>query len=88
MNAGNKRVKESENFGARITEIGVAVQRYGRKNFRDLFVIFGKWLGVYLELFSKIQGDYWRFVDCRLILNKYRGLFAKWWGFLDFRFIS
>jgi hypothetical protein len=27
MNAGNERVKDFENFGARITEIGVAVAK-------------------------------------------------------------
>jgi hypothetical protein len=32
------------------------LQRYDEKNFRDLFVISGKWLGLYLELISKIQG--------------------------------
>jgi hypothetical protein len=26
-------------------------------------------------------------VDCGLILNKNRGLFAKWHGFMDFRII-
>jgi hypothetical protein len=27
------------------------LQRYGKKNFRDLFVIFEKWPGIYLEIF-------------------------------------
>jgi hypothetical protein len=27
------------------------LRRYGEKNFRDLFVISGKWLGVFLEIF-------------------------------------
>jgi hypothetical protein len=27
------------------------LQRYGEKNFGDLFVVSGKWLGLYLELF-------------------------------------
>jgi hypothetical protein len=30
------------------------MQRYSEKNFRDLFVISGKWLGVFLEIFLKI----------------------------------
>jgi hypothetical protein len=32
------------------------LQKYGEKNFRDLFVISRKWLGVYLEIFSKTRG--------------------------------
>jgi hypothetical protein len=32
------------------------LQRYGEKKFRDLFVISGKWLGVFLEIFLKICG--------------------------------
>jgi hypothetical protein len=32
------------------------LQRYGEKNFRDLFVISRKWLGVFLEIFLKIRG--------------------------------
>jgi hypothetical protein len=59
------------------------LQRYDEKSFGELFVIFVKLLGVYLELFSKIRGSSWNFVDCELILNKNRGLFAKWGGFLD-----
>jgi hypothetical protein len=29
-----------------MTEIGVVVEKYGKKSFRDLFVIFGKWVGL------------------------------------------
>jgi hypothetical protein len=32
------------------------LQRYGEKNFGDLFVISRKWLGVYLEIFLKTRG--------------------------------
>jgi hypothetical protein len=32
------------------------LHRYGEKNFGDLFVIFEKWLGVYLKLFLKTRG--------------------------------
>jgi hypothetical protein len=31
------------------------LQRYGEMNFGDLYVISGKWLGVYLEIFSKTR---------------------------------
>jgi hypothetical protein len=30
------------------------LQRYDKKNFGDLFVISGKWLGLYFELILKI----------------------------------
>jgi hypothetical protein len=39
--------KESLNLELRL-------QRYDEKKFMDLFVIFGKWLGAFLELFLKI----------------------------------
>jgi hypothetical protein len=32
------------------------LQRYGEKNFGDLFAISGKWLGVFLEIFLKTRG--------------------------------
>jgi hypothetical protein len=40
-------VKESLNFE-------LWLQRCGENNFMDLFVISGKWLGVFLEIFLKI----------------------------------
>jgi hypothetical protein len=39
------------NFGVRIAKIRVMVAKVWRKEFWDLFVISGKWLGVYLEIF-------------------------------------
>jgi hypothetical protein len=39
--------KESLNLELRL-------QRYAKKNFRDLFAISGKWLGVFLEIFLKV----------------------------------
>jgi hypothetical protein len=59
-------VKESLNLELRL-------QRYGEKNFRDLFVISIKWLGVFL----KIRGASCKCVGCGLILEKMRGLSAK-----------
>jgi tetrahydromethanopterin S-methyltransferase subunit G len=46
------------------------LKRYGKKSFRDLFVIFGKWLGLYLEIYLNSRGSVWKFVDCGLILDK------------------
>jgi hypothetical protein len=63
------------------------LQRYDERNFGDLFVISGKWLGLYFELILKIGGAFWKYVDCRLILNKYRGFFVKWQEFLGFGII-
>jgi hypothetical protein len=41
--------KESLNLGLRL-------QRYGEKNFRDLFVISKKWLGLIWNYFSNSRG--------------------------------
>jgi hypothetical protein len=38
------------------SKLKLQLQRYGKKNFGDLFVISGKWVGVYLKIFSKIRG--------------------------------
>jgi hypothetical protein len=69
-------------------KLELMLQRCGEKNFMDLLLISETWLGVYLELFLKIRVASWKFVDYRLILNKYRGPFAKWHGILDSGFIS
>jgi hypothetical protein len=54
------------------------LRRYGEKNFRDLFVISGKWLGVFLEIFLNSMVLVGISVDHGLILNKCRGFFAMW----------
>jgi hypothetical protein len=36
-------------LGKESLNLELRLQRYGEKNFRDLFVISGKWLGVFLE---------------------------------------
>jgi hypothetical protein len=38
-------------------------------------------------IISKIRGASWKSVDCRLILNKYRGFFVKWQEFSGFGII-
>jgi hypothetical protein len=53
------------------------LQRYGEKKFKDLFVISGKWLGAFLELFLKIRGASCKYVVCGLILEKMTSLSAK-----------
>jgi hypothetical protein len=37
-------------------DLELRLQRYDEKNFGNLFVISLKWLGLYLELISKIRG--------------------------------
>jgi hypothetical protein len=64
------------------------LQRYGEKKLSGPNCNFWKWLGVYLKLFSKIRGSSWNFVDCGLILNTNRGLFAKWHGIIGFELFS
>jgi hypothetical protein len=61
--------------------------RYGEKNFRDLLVISGKWLGVFLEIFLNSRVPVGISVDCGLILDKCRGVLCKvgrnfCWGFI------
>jgi hypothetical protein len=56
------------------------LQRYGKKNYIDLFVISGKWLGVFLEIFLNSRVPVGISVDHDLISDKCRGFFAKWWG--------
>jgi hypothetical protein len=63
-------VKESLNLELRL-------QRYDEKKFMDLFVISGKWLRVFLEIFLKIWGASYNYVGCGLILEKMRGLSVK-----------
>jgi hypothetical protein len=58
------------------------LRRYGEKNFRDLFVISGKWLGVFLEIFLNSRVPVGILVDRGLISDKCRGFFAKWQGIL------
>jgi hypothetical protein len=51
------------------------LQRYGEKNFRDLFVISGKWLGLNWEIFSNSKSCDWKkMVGCGIIMDKDRGL--------------
>jgi hypothetical protein len=64
--------KESLNLELRL-------QRYGKKKFRDLFVISGKWLGAFLELYLKIRGASCKYVGSGLIFENMRGLSAKCW---------
>jgi hypothetical protein len=40
-----------------------------------------------LELFLKIRGASYDSVDCGLIMEKGKGLFARWWGFSGFGII-
>jgi hypothetical protein len=44
------------------------LRRYDEKKLRGPFYNFWKWLGLYLELFSKTWGLLGIFVDCGLIL--------------------
>jgi hypothetical protein len=63
----------------RITKIGVAVAKIWQKEFQGLFVIFGKWLGLNLEIFLDFRVSFGNSVDCGLILHKYRGSLQSDW---------
>jgi hypothetical protein len=56
-----------------------------KKSYRDLFGISGKWIWVYLELFSKTRDLLRIFVDCSLITKKGKGLTAKSVGIFWFQ---
>jgi hypothetical protein len=56
------------------------LRRYGENNFRYLFVISGKWLGVFSEIFLNSRVPIRISVDRGLISEKCRGFFAKWRG--------
>jgi hypothetical protein len=62
-------------------------RRYNKKSFEDLSTISRKWLGLYLEIFLDFRVLFGIFVDCSLISNKSRVLFATWRGFFGFGII-
>jgi hypothetical protein len=62
------------------------LRRYGERKLEGPICNFWKRLGVYLELFLKIRGASYECVD-GLIMEKCRGLFARWWGFSGFGII-
>jgi hypothetical protein len=53
------------------------LRRHGENKLWGPFCNFWKWLGLYLELFSKTRGLLRIFVDCGLITKKGKGLIAK-----------
>jgi hypothetical protein len=63
------------------------LQRYDKKKLYGPICNFCMWEGVYLEIFLKPKVLFTRNVDCGLIMDKYRGLFVRWWGFSGFRII-
>jgi hypothetical protein len=44
-----------------------------KRSYRDLFGIFGKWLGLYLELFLKIRGVFLKIHGLRLDYKETKG---------------
>jgi hypothetical protein len=70
-------VKDSENIGARITKIGVAVAKMWPKQFWGLICNFWKVATVISRNIFKNQWSFWKFVDCGLIMEKGRGLNEK-----------
>jgi hypothetical protein len=58
-----ERGSDSEHFGKRITEFGATVVKICEKNFRDLFLISEKWLGLIWNYF----------------FSNSRGLHENWW---------
>jgi hypothetical protein len=71
----------------RITEIGVTVAKIWRKKIQGRICKFWKVARANQEFIFDNPGSSWNFVECDLILDKDRGLFAKWLAFSGFRFI-
>jgi hypothetical protein len=69
------RILEQESLKSKLR-----LQRYGGKKLQGHFYNFWKWLGLYLELFSKIRVSSWNFMDHNLILQKGRGANCKMVG--------
>jgi hypothetical protein len=63
-------VGDSEKFGTRITDIGVAVVKIWQK---EIIGTYFEFLEVAMAIFENIfenQGSSWKFVDCGLIVEK------------------
>jgi hypothetical protein len=87
MNGWNERVKDSENFSAIITKIGVAAAKIWWKEFCGLICNFWKVARGISGIFFKNQGSSWKFVDCELIMEKGKGLNEKVAGIFSFQII-
>jgi hypothetical protein len=75
-------VKDSENFGARIAEIRVAVAKIWQKEFWGPICIFWKVARAIYGIIFRFQGSAIEIVDCGLIFNKDRGSLQNWIEFL------
>jgi hypothetical protein len=56
MNAWNERWRDSDNFGARITGIGVVVEKIWWKEFHRPICIFWKVARANMEIYSESRG--------------------------------
>jgi hypothetical protein len=54
-------------------KLELQLRRYSKNNFRELFVISGKWLGVFLEIFLNSRVPVGISVDRGMISDKCRG---------------
>jgi hypothetical protein len=70
-------VKYSENFDTRIAQIGVAVAKIWRKGFWGPICNFWRVARTIFEIIFRFQGSVIEIVECVLISNKDRGIFAK-----------
>jgi hypothetical protein len=87
MNAQEERGSDSENFGARIAEIGVTVVKIWRKEVAGIFCNFWKVARGIFGNTLKTRGLLRIFVDYGLTTKKPSGFIAKWRGFSSSGFI-
>jgi hypothetical protein len=63
------------------------LQRYDETKLHGPICNFWKVARANLEYFLNPKVLFERNVDCSLIMDKYRGLFVRWWGFSGIRII-
>jgi hypothetical protein len=80
MNVEDERGSDSENFGARTTEIGVTVAKIWRKEFQGPICNFWKVARGIFRIILNSRVPVGISVDRDLISDKCREFFAKWWG--------
>jgi hypothetical protein len=76
MNAQKKEEVIPSILAKESLNLELRLRRYGEKNFRDLFVISEKWLGL-IWIFFQIPGAFMKFGGLRVDFGKRQGVIFK-----------